>query len=1208
MEKLQHKNSYYNLLLAIIIAPTLAGIATITAYSADYTWTGASTVNWSESANWTPNTGAPTQFTDTAIFSSAATRQPTVDQPLNVGNVTVSGSQSWTWSGTGPLTLGTLFSYGSSGNSTFNPQLAGAGAVRINAGTLTLAASNTFSGGTTLNAGTLDIGNDYALGAGTFTLNGGIVSCAGANRTVTNAVVFNGNCGFYDSGKILTFTGPAVMNNAVTLNVGVGAGFTLNFNNTVTDNGYGITLTGPSSWTGLGSFNANNASTLTGGLIVYGGTGSGSFQLRAGANDAFGLGTVVIMPGNFVSFSANAVSLGNTWRLRRTLTYSASNQSVTLNGDIFISDGYQGFDYTGGFINTVTFNGAFRNYGGTYGILIFNSNTGNQTFNLNGSNKTHEPSVELIGPNVAFNLNGTNNLFKGGLILRGTGMTLTIGAANKLRADSKVLLRSMSPDVVLPVLAIGYNGLPELDARSGAGVIAINTTGFDAITNFAQLGDGTLRLGSSSSGTFAGSTLAAWSNNTYRLGGGGGTLTLDRPSSSEGVLTGSAGLEIGKNGGGANFAGSVVLADANTFTGPITVNRGSTLTGNAQASGGGSPFGSSTGSVTLCGGTLAVTNGGATTAREPVNKGALTYIGGSQIQLGGSASAKAVLTLESVARDSQYRGGLLVRGMNGSLSTNEQLFITSRGSDLTNDAYGMVKPWYAILTAANNGKFATYDAANGLKMLEFNETSVLNADPGEIVTSPGVNVTEPKTMHALHFQGNAWMTGTNLTITSGGIIGTGDGRVGIGNPIIFPDGVEGVIITLASSNGDTLQMTGDIIGSCGLTKLGPQKLSLTALTSLTPVSRPNLLGPITVAAGAFQFKADAQLGPVTNQLILNGGGLDLSDWQFNIFRPVVIGPNGGYINATNGDRENNFYGYITGPGLLTKTGNQKLKLRCATNDWSGGLRITAGSVYVYGRMGTGPVHLDAGTLYLCDTTNTYQLAALSGIGNIILGPESGTGTTILEVGSGGYDCAVFGSINDNSTANSRIGRLRKAGAGVFRLYGANNFTGQIEVNAGSLIVNGLIANSANSVSVAAGATLGGCGTINRPVTISDGGILSPGDSLLTGSVGVGTLTVSNLTLSAGCTNLFEIDTATNCDKVVVNGNLVLDGVLSVSAAEGFAGGTYEIFSYTGTLTDNKLEVQHSLPPPWTAKIQIDTVQKKVFLIVSRIGGTVFFVE
>ena len=42
-------------------------------------------------------------------------------------------------------------------------------------GTLTLAGSNTYSGGTTLSAGQLNINNAAALGTGTFTISGGTI-------------------------------------------------------------------------------------------------------------------------------------------------------------------------------------------------------------------------------------------------------------------------------------------------------------------------------------------------------------------------------------------------------------------------------------------------------------------------------------------------------------------------------------------------------------------------------------------------------------------------------------------------------------------------------------------------------------------------------------------------------------------------------------------------------------------------------------------------------------------------------------------------------------------------------------------------------------------------------------------------------------------------------------------------------------------------
>ncbi|HEY0116078.1 MAG TPA: autotransporter-associated beta strand repeat-containing protein, partial [Allosphingosinicella sp.] len=42
--------------------------------------------------------------------------------------------------------------------------------------------------------------------------------------------------------------------------------------------------------------------------------------------------------------------------------------------------------------------------------------------------------------------------------------------------------------------------------------------------------------------------------------------------------------------------------------------------------------------------------------------------------------------------------------------------------------------------------------------------------------------------------------------------------------------------------------------------------------------------------------------------------------------------------------------------------------------------------------------------------------------------------------------------------------------------------------------------------------------------------------------------------------------------VTVGGNLILDGTLNVTAGAGFGGGTYRLFNYAGTLTDNGLEL------------------------------------
>ncbi|WP_035600444.1 alkaline phosphatase family protein [Haloferula sp. BvORR071] len=62
--------------------------------------------------------------------------------------------------------------------------------------------------------------------------------------------------------------------------------------------------------------------------------------------------------------------------------------------------------------------------------------------------------------------------------------------------------------------------------------------------------------------------------------------------------------------------------------------------------------------------------------------------------------------------------------------------------------------------------------------------------------------------------------------------------------------------------------------------------------------------------------------------------------------------------------------------------------------------------------------------------------------------------------------------------------LSKSGNGSLTLSAANTHTGTLAVNSGSVVVDGSLAASGNAVSVAAGATLGGIGTISRPVNVS----------------------------------------------------------------------------------------------------------------------------
>ena len=151
---------------------------------------------------------------------------------------------------TGSLAI-TAQSGGSTLTSVVHDYPAGAGSVTLAGGQLTLAAVNTYTGGTTINSGaTLTATNVAALGTGAVTDNGALVF-SGATGTVQNAVSGSGSLAVsgVGSGNTLTFSGALTNDGGVVLgtagNIAVGAtGSIVNatFNGSVQVNGTGDTV------------------------------------------------------------------------------------------------------------------------------------------------------------------------------------------------------------------------------------------------------------------------------------------------------------------------------------------------------------------------------------------------------------------------------------------------------------------------------------------------------------------------------------------------------------------------------------------------------------------------------------------------------------------------------------------------------------------------------------------------------------------------------------------------------------------------------------------------------------------------------------------------------------------------------------------------------------------------------------------------------
>jgi fibronectin-binding autotransporter adhesin len=204
-----------------------------------------------------------------------------------------------------------------------------------------------------------------------------------------------------------------------------------------------------------------------------------------------------------------------------------------------------------------------------------------------------------------------------------------------------------------------------------------------------------------------------------------------------------------------------------------------------------------------------------------------------------------------------------------------------------------------------------------------------------------------------------------------------------------------------------------------------------------------------------------------------------------------------------------------------------------------------------------------------------------------------------------------GGIPDNSaTFNTSV---LKAGTGLWILKGTNNtYTGPTIINGGTLAlvggcqitnsqtitvgsagildVTGL--NGSTGIVIVAGQTLHGCGTVNGSVSVANLGTLAPGCSPSTLSI-AGALTLNSSSILAyglGGTN----------DETAVYGNLTAAGTLNVSDTGSFGPGTYTLFSYTGVLTYNGINMG-TTPNAGLSYVVSTNTSHQVQLLVSTTG-------
>ena len=747
-------------------------------------WVGGANSTWDTltSQNWLNLNGGTldyfypadnTTFTDTPGTATTVNINGTV-QP---GSVMFSNAAvNYTLSGTGSIIGGT--------------------ALTINGpGTVTIANSNTYSGGTNLVGGQLNINNANALGTGPLNISGGMIdSPAGPITIAGNAESWTNSFTFVGSNPLNTGTGavtlvnsPTVTVNAGTLTVGGGmagaSGLTISgaglFLSTAANSYNGATAINSGTLqlgTGLagqdGSLSTNGVNLNTGTAIVYNIVGNQTAGYTfTGAGSLTKLG-----PGNLALSLASSTFTGTTTVNGGTLTLANGGQNGTaLFSPITVASGaYLNLN----FADALGYGagGASVTISGVMNKINAQSETLNRPIILSGGTMT-STTAGTGAPNGAWNFFGNTISTAPGTTnyLTGVGdFAVRTGTASfNLGANSTLT-------ITVPVMEYTATSSPNFNI-TGPGTMIL------AGTNTYGTNGGTATAVQVGFNSLAGNLLLAGSSNFPRTADGsfqvgfGSTLTISNSATAlvqsdlklGSFATGSSGT-ANQNGGTLVVSGvdtgnnnrSLVIGEFpsetsayNLSAGSLSVPSGWTYvgwngTGMLNISGGtatlgGLNFGSTAPSALNLSGNGLLSIGGSGISNSSANASAT--ISGGTLQSNASWNTTLPMTLNGPATVG-LQGNTV--GFNGAISGSGSVALVGPGGTLllgASNSYtgGTTVPAGFIVRAGNNNAFGTGPlylgggvSANGASSYSLASPLVLGGGTlGDITNNGGLTFT-----------------------------------------------------------------------------------------------------------------------------------------------------------------------------------------------------------------------------------------------------------------------------------------------------------------------------------------------------------------------------------------------------------------------------------------------------------------------------------
>ena len=863
-------------------------------------------------------------------------------------------------------------------------------------GMVSLPNANALTGISNINGGTVMLGSGGALGTGTINVNAGTIQ-ASTPVTIANPLTFTNSQVNFTGSNAITTTG------AVNLSTGTTT-LTTNYTNNATT---ATTIAGIISGSGALTLASGSGSASNPGTFVISGTASTYTGLTfitnqalvkltgtttAAANTGLG-GAAAAVVNSGSTLQILGIGTGNTWTKPLVLSGSGlagngalenvagvttwttgtitllPSPSGALNSTIGVDAGQLTLSTgaIGGVTDLDKVGIGILQLGGTN---TYTGQTNLTTGVLNVASAGALGSVlggTTVSTGAVLNITATNTITPELLTLNGNGSVNGIGATANTGALEATAAATWSGNIVLN------------QGTSIGGTAALIVTGNVSGTDLVKTGTSTLTL--TANNTFTGQLNILSGTATSTLTPPTGSVVLSNANIYTGVTTVGPGTGLVLNNAGTALNTSAINVNAGAVSLDDTTgnfNLGNRLSSTTPLTFNGGASSGSNGSLNVVGNLLGATTTGTSETLGPITLAS----GNTQIWTVPSPNSGSTLSVTAASLTRNAGASVNFVGVNAAIgSAFNQLFFTTAPT-LTGGAGNGILPYGVIsLTSTTTpGDFPTYTASGGIAPFTNYVTSLADATPNSNVKlssaaalAAGVGT---QVINSLVLVGatDLALSGGTLQIASGGVLATGGSTTDIvgnaGSALDFGS-AEGII------SANNLVVNANITGTGGLTVYGGGTLTL---------ANPNTYsGTTSLGAGTLSVYNNNSIGNGTSPIVFSGGTIQagasvklpnpysLSNSSITIAGTApIIFTNTGTLQGNNTITVSNTGGVTLQGGLnenpvpgasLILAGGGTVDLPTA-NTFTGGTTVN-GPVVMIGSgssLGTGTLNLAAGTL------------------------------------------------------------------------------------------------------------------------------------------------------------------------------------------------------------------------------------------------------